>query len=126
MPDMVGILGGDDLAFGPAFLGDRDCGDIRFGKHGRKVIHEVARPGIPVRLEDEHDTPVGPAIARRGQQVVELAHRVAYLDHMAEGRYQVGVGIGVLPTDHALFALDASTGEELWRFDPGVGAWDIE
>jgi alkanesulfonate monooxygenase SsuD/methylene tetrahydromethanopterin reductase-like flavin-dependent oxidoreductase (luciferase family) len=41
---------------------------------------------------------------------VELAHRIAYLDHMAEGRYQVGVGIGVLPTDHALFALDASHG----------------
>ena len=41
---------------------------------------------------------------------LELAHRVAYLDHMAEGRYQLGVGIGVLPTDHALFALDASGG----------------
>ena len=41
---------------------------------------------------------------------IELAHRVAYLDHMAEGRYQLGVGIGVLPTDHALFALDASHG----------------
>jgi len=43
-------------------------------------------------------------------QPLELAHRVAYLDHMAEGRYQLGVGIGVLPTDHALFALDASYG----------------
>jgi alkanesulfonate monooxygenase SsuD/methylene tetrahydromethanopterin reductase-like flavin-dependent oxidoreductase (luciferase family) len=42
---------------------------------------------------------------------IELAHRIAYLDHMAEGRYQVGVGIGVLPTDHALFALDPSHGE---------------
>jgi alkanesulfonate monooxygenase SsuD/methylene tetrahydromethanopterin reductase-like flavin-dependent oxidoreductase (luciferase family) len=41
---------------------------------------------------------------------VELAHRVAYLDHMAEGRYQLGVGIGVLPTDHGVFALDAGTG----------------
>ena len=41
---------------------------------------------------------------------VELAHRVAYLDHMAEGRYQLGVGIGVLPTDHNLFALDVSHG----------------
>jgi len=41
---------------------------------------------------------------------LELAHRVAYLDHMAEGRYQLGVGIGVLPTDHALFALDAGHG----------------
>jgi alkanesulfonate monooxygenase SsuD/methylene tetrahydromethanopterin reductase-like flavin-dependent oxidoreductase (luciferase family) len=41
---------------------------------------------------------------------VELAHRVAYLDHMAEGRYQLGVGISVLPTDHALFGLDVSHG----------------
>jgi alkanesulfonate monooxygenase SsuD/methylene tetrahydromethanopterin reductase-like flavin-dependent oxidoreductase (luciferase family) len=41
---------------------------------------------------------------------LELAHRVAYLDHMAEGRYQLGVGIGVLPTDHSLFSLDASGG----------------
>ena len=37
---------------------------------------------------------------------VELAHRVAYLDHMAEGRYQLGVGISDLPTDHQLFALN--------------------
>jgi alkanesulfonate monooxygenase SsuD/methylene tetrahydromethanopterin reductase-like flavin-dependent oxidoreductase (luciferase family) len=41
---------------------------------------------------------------------IELAHRVAYLDHMAEGRYQLGVGVSALPTDHALFALDASGG----------------
>jgi alkanesulfonate monooxygenase SsuD/methylene tetrahydromethanopterin reductase-like flavin-dependent oxidoreductase (luciferase family) len=36
---------------------------------------------------------------------VELAHRVAYLDHLAEGRYQLGVGISALSTDHALFGL---------------------
>jgi alkanesulfonate monooxygenase SsuD/methylene tetrahydromethanopterin reductase-like flavin-dependent oxidoreductase (luciferase family) len=41
---------------------------------------------------------------------VELAHRVAYLDHMAEGRYQLGVGISALPTDHALFDIDTSDG----------------
>jgi alkanesulfonate monooxygenase SsuD/methylene tetrahydromethanopterin reductase-like flavin-dependent oxidoreductase (luciferase family) len=41
---------------------------------------------------------------------VELAHRVAYLDHMAEGRYQLGVGISALPTDHSLYALDTSGG----------------
>jgi alkanesulfonate monooxygenase SsuD/methylene tetrahydromethanopterin reductase-like flavin-dependent oxidoreductase (luciferase family) len=41
---------------------------------------------------------------------VELAHRVAYLDHLAEGRYQLGVGISALPTDHALFGLDAGGG----------------
>ncbi len=42
---------------------------------------------------------------------VELAHRVAYLDHMAEGRYQLGVGISALPSDRELFAL----GDEFGR-----------
>jgi alkanesulfonate monooxygenase SsuD/methylene tetrahydromethanopterin reductase-like flavin-dependent oxidoreductase (luciferase family) len=41
---------------------------------------------------------------------IELAHRIAYLDHMAAGRYQLGVGISALPTDHQLFALDTSGG----------------
>ena len=30
---------------------------------------------------------------------VELAHRVAYLDHLAQGRYMLGVGISALPSD---------------------------
>ncbi len=41
---------------------------------------------------------------------VELAHRVSYLDHMAEGRYQLGVGISALPTDHQLFGLNTKGG----------------
>ena len=42
---------------------------------------------------------------------VELAHRVAYLDHMAEGRYMLGVGISSLPSDLKLFGVDAEAGE---------------
>jgi alkanesulfonate monooxygenase SsuD/methylene tetrahydromethanopterin reductase-like flavin-dependent oxidoreductase (luciferase family) len=42
---------------------------------------------------------------------VELAHRVAYLDHMAAGRYQLGVGVSALPTDHDLFGIDTSDGK---------------
>jgi alkanesulfonate monooxygenase SsuD/methylene tetrahydromethanopterin reductase-like flavin-dependent oxidoreductase (luciferase family) len=41
---------------------------------------------------------------------IELAHRVAYLDHMSEGRYQLGVGVSALPTDHELFAVDSAGG----------------
>ena len=41
---------------------------------------------------------------------VELAHRVAYLDHMAAGRYQLGVGISALPSDHQLFGVDVAGG----------------
>lgn len=43
-------------------------------------------------------------------QPVELAHRAAYLDHMARGRYMLGVGVSALPTDHDLFGLDPSGG----------------
>ena len=41
---------------------------------------------------------------------VELAHRIAYLDHMAKGRYALGVGVSALPTDHQLFGLDTAGG----------------
>ena len=41
---------------------------------------------------------------------IELAHRIAYLDHLARGRYAVGVGVSALPTDHQLFGLDAAGG----------------
>ncbi len=41
---------------------------------------------------------------------VELAHRVAYLDHMAQGRFALGVGVSALPTDHALFGVDTAGG----------------
>lgn len=37
---------------------------------------------------------------------VELAHRAAYLDHLAQGRYQFGVGISALPSDHEVFGLE--------------------
>jgi len=42
---------------------------------------------------------------------VELAHRVAFLDHIAQGRYMLGVGISALPTDLAMFGVDAAAGE---------------
>ena len=46
---------------------------------------------------------------------MELAHRVAYLDHLARGRYMLGVGISALPSDLNLFAMDAAGGENRRR-----------
>ena len=37
---------------------------------------------------------------------VYLAHRLAMLDHMAQGRFQWGIGGGAIPTDLSLFGLD--------------------
>ena len=42
---------------------------------------------------------------------VELAHRVAFLDHLAQGRYMLGVGISALPSDLQLFDVDAAGGQ---------------
>jgi alkanesulfonate monooxygenase SsuD/methylene tetrahydromethanopterin reductase-like flavin-dependent oxidoreductase (luciferase family) len=42
---------------------------------------------------------------------VELAHRVAFLDHIAQGRYMLGVGIGAIPTDQMMFGVDGEAGE---------------
>ncbi|MEW6298214.1 MAG: LLM class flavin-dependent oxidoreductase [Thermodesulfobacteriota bacterium] len=42
---------------------------------------------------------------------VELAHRVAYLDHMAQGRLMFGVGTSGLPSDWKLFNVDGTAGE---------------
>jgi alkanesulfonate monooxygenase SsuD/methylene tetrahydromethanopterin reductase-like flavin-dependent oxidoreductase (luciferase family) len=42
---------------------------------------------------------------------IELAHRVAYLDHIARGRYMLGVGISALPSDLLLYDVDAAAGE---------------
>ncbi|HEY1968369.1 MAG TPA: LLM class flavin-dependent oxidoreductase [Pseudonocardia sp.] len=41
----------------------------------------------------------------------ELAHRIAYLDHLAEGRLNLGVGAGGILTDFQLFGVDGVAGE---------------
>lgn len=48
---------------------------------------------------------------------VELAHRVAYLDHMARGRYQLGVATSALPRDHQLPDLDTAGGRNRQTFE---------
>src|SRR5256886_16097675 len=37
---------------------------------------------------------------------VEVAHRIAMLDHLGRGRFYWGIGGGAIPTDLALFGLD--------------------
>jgi alkanesulfonate monooxygenase SsuD/methylene tetrahydromethanopterin reductase-like flavin-dependent oxidoreductase (luciferase family) len=76
------------------------------------LADELANLGLDCaqaqRTERIHLGPLGHLLPYH--HPVELAHRVAYLDHLAEGRYQLGVGISALPSDHQLFGLDASGG----------------
>ena len=41
----------------------------------------------------------------------ELACRVAYLDHLAQGRFMFGIGSGGLPTDYTMFDVDGMNGQ---------------
>ncbi len=44
---------------------------------------------------------------------VEVAHRIAMLDHLARGRLYWGIGGGAIPTDLELFGLDPAKGAEV-------------
>jgi alkanesulfonate monooxygenase SsuD/methylene tetrahydromethanopterin reductase-like flavin-dependent oxidoreductase (luciferase family) len=44
-----------------------------------------------------------------------LAHRVAWLDHMAEGRYVLGIGAGGFASDMQLFQTTDHNGPMLWE-----------
>jgi alkanesulfonate monooxygenase SsuD/methylene tetrahydromethanopterin reductase-like flavin-dependent oxidoreductase (luciferase family) len=50
----------------------------------------------------------------------QLAIRVAYLDHLSQGRLMVGVGVGISYTDHQTLNIDASTGEHRKRFNESL------
>jgi alkanesulfonate monooxygenase SsuD/methylene tetrahydromethanopterin reductase-like flavin-dependent oxidoreductase (luciferase family) len=41
----------------------------------------------------------------------ELAHRIAWLDHIARGRCMIGIGAGGLPSDWEMFNVDGMAGE---------------
>ncbi len=41
----------------------------------------------------------------------ELACRVAFMDHLAQGRYMFGIGASGLPSDWQLFGIDGVKGE---------------
>jgi alkanesulfonate monooxygenase SsuD/methylene tetrahydromethanopterin reductase-like flavin-dependent oxidoreductase (luciferase family) len=63
----------------------------------------------------------------------ELACRVAFMDHLAQGRYMLGIGASGLPSDWQLFSVDGVKGEtrdmtresldimlKIWESDGGL------
>src|SRR6185437_7479817 len=72
----------------------------------------------------------------------ELACRVAFMDHLAQGRYMLGIGASGLPSDWQLFCVDGMKGEnrdmtrealdiiiKIWESDGGFEYkgkyWDV-
>src|SRR5215212_2624145 len=69
---------------------------------------------------------------------LELAHRIAYLDHLARGRLLFGIGPGGLRVDHDLFCIDVPGDEhrrmteaaieailDIWKA-PESGEWKTD
>ncbi len=46
---------------------------------------------------------------------VELAHRIAMLDHLARGRFYWGIGARAIPTDLELYGMDPEQETEVWE-----------
>jgi alkanesulfonate monooxygenase SsuD/methylene tetrahydromethanopterin reductase-like flavin-dependent oxidoreductase (luciferase family) len=57
----------------------------------------------------------------------ELAHRIAYLDHLSNGRINLGVSAGRVPSDLMLFQVDGESGENrrmMWEaLDAIIELW---
>jgi alkanesulfonate monooxygenase SsuD/methylene tetrahydromethanopterin reductase-like flavin-dependent oxidoreductase (luciferase family) len=53
-------------------------------------------------------------------QPAELACRVAYMDHLAGGRYMLGIGAGGLPSDFKLFNIDPAIGQHREKFREAI------
>jgi alkanesulfonate monooxygenase SsuD/methylene tetrahydromethanopterin reductase-like flavin-dependent oxidoreductase (luciferase family) len=58
----------------------------------------------------------------------ELAHRVAYLDNLAQGRYMFGIGAGAFASDAALFNVDQSQSRAMTQeaLEIILGIWAAE
>ncbi len=87
---------GDQLGYSEAWIGEHystawepvPCPDLVIAQLIEETEQIVLAPGAHL-LPFHH--PVG------------LAHRVAFLDHLAQGRYALGIGSGVVPLDQDLF-----------------------
>ena len=86
----------DELGYGEAWIGEHftigweplPSPDLLIAQALRETKRIVLAPGV--HLLPYHNP-------------VELAYRVAYLDHLAQGRYMLGIGSGAFESDARLF-----------------------
>ncbi|HZZ51619.1 MAG TPA: LLM class flavin-dependent oxidoreductase [Pseudonocardia sp.] len=102
--DLQLIKWADELGFGEAWLGEHFCSPWEICPAPDLIIAQALRETERIRLAPgAHLLPF--------HHPAELAHRVAYLDHLAQGRLMFGIGSGGLPSDWKLFNIDGFSGQ---------------
>jgi len=104
--DLALLVEADRLGFHEAWLGEHlterwenaPCPDLLIAKASAMTRNIKLATGITL-------LPI--------HNPVELAHRIAMLDHLTRGRFYWGIGHRAIPTDLALFGLDPKKGEEV-------------
>ncbi len=100
--DVAQIVLADRLGFREAFVGE----------HLTERWENAPAPDLLIAqaLAQTKDIVLGTGVTLLAlHNPVYLAHRIAMLDHLAEGRFQWGIGGGAIPTDLALFGIDPAT-----------------
>ncbi|MFN0072632.1 MAG: LLM class flavin-dependent oxidoreductase [Chloroflexota bacterium] len=111
------------------------------GEHYASVWESVPAPDLLIAraLGETSSINFGTGVAcLPHHNPLELAHRIAYLDHLAHGRLLFGIGPGGLMVDHELFCIDTEHDEhrelteaaidtmiELWK-GPVSGEWKTD
>jgi alkanesulfonate monooxygenase SsuD/methylene tetrahydromethanopterin reductase-like flavin-dependent oxidoreductase (luciferase family) len=102
--DLEMIEWGDQVGFDEAWIGE----------HFTAAWEPIPAPDIMIAqaLQRTKNIKLAPgAHLLPFHHPAELAHRVAYCDHLAQGRYMFGVGSSGLPSDWALFNVDGASGQ---------------
>jgi len=84
------------------------------GEHYASVWESVPAPDLLIAraLGETSQIKFGTGVAcLPHHNPLELAHRIAYLDHLARGRLLFGIGPGGLMVDHDLFCIDTEHDE---------------
>lgn len=102
-----------------------------FGEHFTSEWEPLAAPELMIAraLGITQSIRLGTGVNSLGyHHPIELAARIALLDHMARGRFMWGIGAGVLPTDGALFDVDFVKKQQRTRLRATLSAvldlWD--
>jgi alkanesulfonate monooxygenase SsuD/methylene tetrahydromethanopterin reductase-like flavin-dependent oxidoreductase (luciferase family) len=102
--DIQMVKWADELGYSEAWFGEHFCSPWEISPAPDLVIAQLLRETTRIRLAPgAHLLPF--------HHPAELAHRVAYLDHLSQGRLMFGVGSAGLPGDWKLFDVDGFSGQ---------------